>query len=390
MSGVGRNDPCACGSGAKYKRCCLDGESGGMRELASAEAALERLGALAWEVYPEDCEEAFERHYDGGLPAFGLLGPSDEELRRAEAWFLLDRRLGIGATPLECLAERLEPGGGMELLARSELRMWRIAGDRAAASVGARCPVTGEDVRLVTAPNGSGSATGELVVARTLPLAPGRAALLAPTPVDPAVAEELVRWTRETWESAEDQRGFWRTFGGELSRAASAWPEERVHSRDGEIVQSALSTWAIRKPERAAELLASDPELEERPVEEVDSEGERSWMWRRAAEALPRAAITSRPGVRWVLDEHEAGERPRLAQLDLVPWEKRLWIFASTPGRLRSAEERAASALGRTLGRRMDHDCERPFVIPRWQQLRLDAFAKERSWSAANALADAA
>ncbi len=23
MSGVGRNDPCPCGSGKKYKKCCL-------------------------------------------------------------------------------------------------------------------------------------------------------------------------------------------------------------------------------------------------------------------------------------------------------------------------------------------------------------------------------
>lgn len=392
MSQVGRNDPCPCGSGVKYKRCCLDGESAGATELSRAEAVFERLAELAWGTYREDCEAAFESHYEGGLRAFGLIGPSDAELRRAEAWFLLDRRLAIGATPLECLSERLEPSRDVELLARSELRLWKILDDRGAASVLSRCPVTGEEVRLLTRPAGGsvlgGAAMGDLVVARTLPLAAGRAALLAPTPVDRAVADELVRWTRHAWEGAAGRREFWRVFGGELSRAASAWPEERVHTRDGEVVQSALSAWTIRKPELAAERLTADPELEERPPEELDTQDERSWAWR-PADALPSVAMASRPGVRWVLDKYDSDERPRIAQLDLVPWEERLWIFASTPGRLRSAEERAASLLGRALARRTDHDVERPFITPRWQRLRLDAW-KRPPRRRATLLADAA
>lgn len=31
MEKVGRNDPCPCGSGLKYKRCCMNRESGGRR-----------------------------------------------------------------------------------------------------------------------------------------------------------------------------------------------------------------------------------------------------------------------------------------------------------------------------------------------------------------------
>jgi tetratricopeptide (TPR) repeat protein len=44
MAKVGRNDPCPCGSGQKYKRCCLP------REEAAERAAAERAATLAREA----------------------------------------------------------------------------------------------------------------------------------------------------------------------------------------------------------------------------------------------------------------------------------------------------------------------------------------------------
>jgi SEC-C motif len=41
MAKPGRNDPCPCGSGKKYKRCCLDKD-------VAAELEHERLAAAAW------------------------------------------------------------------------------------------------------------------------------------------------------------------------------------------------------------------------------------------------------------------------------------------------------------------------------------------------------
>lgn len=38
MASVGRNDPCPCGSGEKYKRCCL--ESGGVRDMRKLRISL--------------------------------------------------------------------------------------------------------------------------------------------------------------------------------------------------------------------------------------------------------------------------------------------------------------------------------------------------------------
>jgi tetratricopeptide (TPR) repeat protein len=36
MANIGRNDPCHCGSGKKYKRCCLDKDEAAEREVLAA------------------------------------------------------------------------------------------------------------------------------------------------------------------------------------------------------------------------------------------------------------------------------------------------------------------------------------------------------------------
>ena len=64
VSEAGRNDPCPCGSGKKYKRCCW--ASGGVgvrytrqdRELALA-ALEEFVDGPAWQEIVEDAEDEF-------------------------------------------------------------------------------------------------------------------------------------------------------------------------------------------------------------------------------------------------------------------------------------------------------------------------------------------
>lgn len=62
MTDIGRNDPCPCGSGKKYKRCCLEKET---RVKSPPEKKLrEKLMASLMEFihkrpYKEELEEAF-------------------------------------------------------------------------------------------------------------------------------------------------------------------------------------------------------------------------------------------------------------------------------------------------------------------------------------------
>ena len=51
MAKPGRNDPCSCGSGKKYKRCCLAKDQEAERTLAATAAApLRRLPDVAGEI----------------------------------------------------------------------------------------------------------------------------------------------------------------------------------------------------------------------------------------------------------------------------------------------------------------------------------------------------
>ena len=67
MKKIGRNDPCPCGSGSKYKRCCLGRDEGAARECSVAEGAVSK--ALDWlmEHHGEEVGDAIEFQYGAGL-----------------------------------------------------------------------------------------------------------------------------------------------------------------------------------------------------------------------------------------------------------------------------------------------------------------------------------
>lgn len=156
-----------------------------------------------------------------------------------------------------------------------------------------------------------------------------------------------------------------------------AWPEERCHTRDGQRVQDARAAYELRDEEGAARRLEGDPALEAVPPEELYEEGLRAWRWWAADDGLPFRSPPPVPGVRWLLDHEDRGERAQLARVELDPHEGRLWIFASTPERLSAAERRVKRCVGRKLRRRVVHEVEPPDATPRWQRERWERFLDE-------------
>jgi hypothetical protein len=121
---AGRNDPCPCGSGKKYKRCC---GSARQAEGASTERDHGRLveAVTGWA----------EREFPGELRAALLefVGErrkiTEDEENWAAAWFLHDRELPGGGTPLERYAgagpdPRLREAAASH--AQAKLRFWRV------------------------------------------------------------------------------------------------------------------------------------------------------------------------------------------------------------------------------------------------------------------------
>jgi tetratricopeptide (TPR) repeat protein len=100
MAKIGRNDPCPCGSGKKYKRCCLP-----LHETAEREGA---RAAFAVETVDEDDE--LDR-LSNSVPALITAGRVDEA--EAVAQDLL-RRYPDQVDGLERLAQVLEARGNRE------------------------------------------------------------------------------------------------------------------------------------------------------------------------------------------------------------------------------------------------------------------------------------
>src|SRR5258708_19711611 len=61
MAKVGRNDPCPCGSGKKYKRCCLEKDETAERTFAATASVPQRqIGTVAAEIAERLAAGAYE------------------------------------------------------------------------------------------------------------------------------------------------------------------------------------------------------------------------------------------------------------------------------------------------------------------------------------------
>src|ERR1039458_2421026 len=93
MGAPSRNAPCPCGSGLKYKRCCLAAENR-ERETARFEDAVgKRISTWTAAQFPDDLKTALE-HFGGPEPEL-----DDRDLMIFATWFCSDRELACRETP---------------------------------------------------------------------------------------------------------------------------------------------------------------------------------------------------------------------------------------------------------------------------------------------------
>ncbi|MEZ5447308.1 MAG: SEC-C metal-binding domain-containing protein [Gammaproteobacteria bacterium] len=118
MFKIGRNDPCPCGSGRKYKHCCLAADERRQRERGACERAMHR--ALDWlhQHHRDAMTDALHNGFFGSL--------SDEDLHALDAlpddyrdmvqfnlsdWLLFDATIETGAGGRRAIDLVLGPGG---------------------------------------------------------------------------------------------------------------------------------------------------------------------------------------------------------------------------------------------------------------------------------------
>jgi hypothetical protein len=323
-----------------------------IREL---EAAVDWIGELAWASERQWCLDRLGEMYDGGIDAFGLSGPDDDELRDAHLWFLLDCPQGDGQTPLWRVRQRV-PDRAVELLSRSELRAWRIESVESSVELTALCPLgTGRArLELTRAPAGE-LRRGAFVVARSVPLGPQRCVLLGRAPVvDRSAAAEF----EALLASLSAPRGeFWRVHGAVLARAAWAWPEERECTVDGAVVERSLAGLVVGESNPIVSALDRDSELQRN--------SDFGWIWR--WDEPGGCAAVPELGVRHRLCPEDVG----LAELELDLPGGRLWLSALTPARLALAERLLGQRLA--LGPVFSRHVEAPRTEPRWKRDRMGA-----------------
>jgi SEC-C motif-containing protein len=366
---TGRNDPCPCGSGRKYERCCLDRELEVVGLAGECERLVDSLGELAASRWPDAYYRAFYEFYRCGPESFGMWGASAEERFEAELWLVCDCDLGAGDTPLELeLRERGPDAATLAALAFSRIRPWRIESVPRAGRIEANCPLTGEAAVLELARGPAGEAEpGRTIVARSVPLGEGRFVLLGRPAVVEAEVEDDFRDLIAGLDGA-DPASLLGAHGGTLASAARCWPVERSHTIEGELCTDAIAAWELRDLGAAIAALGREPVLEPIAPEDRDEPDVESWHL-----VAPPAQPGDPPaelGVRWRLCEEDASLPRRLARIDVDLYDGRLWLHAPSPERLAPAEREVRRLVGELMGACRCHEQGPPATTMRWQRER--------------------
>jgi hypothetical protein len=129
MPKVRRNDPCPCGSGRKYKNCCMRqdriSESRELNMRGDEAALLNAIVGFAQSPdFAQDAVEAFHLYWGGVYDLDGISGIDADDLRRMLEWFIHDHRVREnGQYIIDLFAEKQAPDLPPE--ANEILEAWR-------------------------------------------------------------------------------------------------------------------------------------------------------------------------------------------------------------------------------------------------------------------------
>ena len=243
---VGRNDPCPCGSGRKYKKCCLRKEAGAQESVHKRDAVHDRDERLVQDLVEyaldrfEPDDEGIARTFADPESAFPFIIPwsvygHPVDGKRIVELYLEDQGKRLPRADREWL----------EAQRAAWLSVWKVTGVERGRYVGLEDLLSGEH-RMVDEVSASESLTvGDAILARVVDH--GGYSLLCgvyPQPLPPGSAAEVVRRAR-----------------GRL-RCKSQVPLERL--RDGEFGGYLIRRWeeaVMDLMSRPRELRNTDDEL---------------------------------------------------------------------------------------------------------------------------------
>jgi SEC-C motif/Protein of unknown function (DUF2384) len=334
---ISRNAPCPCGSGRKYKRCCLVDEERAVREARFDDAVGRRIQDWSADQFDDEIGAALD----------DFVGPErvmdDGDIQIFATWFHNDRELAGGGTPAERYAARPElPASERDAAARiaeARLCLYRVLAVTPGRSLALEELIGGERVEVRSPLVSREAVRWDVLLARVMDGDPP--SLWGPTRFfepceEPELRTELTRLAGSPVDELDEQAlaSTFRRRALELMRFTppSRSAEPSFFTLEGDPVAFASAIWAVHDLAAAAERMRDlGALLPDDPVE-LDITAERGALVRRRP-LLPPGALVLESSTVDALDtipiatlrleddelHVEAMSEPRLAQaLEIV------------------------------------------------------------------------
>lgn len=329
---ISRNVPCPCGSGRKYKRCCLADEERAVREARFDDAVGRRIQDWSSKLLGNEITAALEE----------FVGPErtmdDDDIQIFATWFHNDRELGGGGTPAERYAARPElPADEREAASRiatARLGLYRVLAVETGRSVTLEELAGGSRVEVRSPHVSRDAVRWDILLARVMngdpPSLWGPARFFEPCE-EPELRAEL---TRLAGSPVDEPASTFRRHALELMRflPPSRSVEPSFFTLEGDPVAFTSAIWEVHDVAAAVARMHELGALRPDDPVEIDITAERAALVRQR-ESLPPGALVLESSPVDALDtipiatlrlegdelHAEAMSEPRLAQaLEIV------------------------------------------------------------------------
>lgn len=266
MGALSRNAPCPCGSGLKYKRCCLATESREHETARFEDAVGKRISTWAAAQFPDDLKAALER--------FGGSGPTldDRDMTIFVTWLCSDRELARGKPPAEHYAARADIDARERdvaaRIAAARLSLQRVRGVETGRWIELEDVLSGAVVRVRSGEVSREAARWDILLCRIMeaeddliPSLWGPVLFYKPDE-EPELLAELERLAGTHRIPVDSDRVF-RAAALELMRFVppSRHVEPSFFTAEGDPLVDGRASWRITDAMAALELLDDPPEL---------------------------------------------------------------------------------------------------------------------------------
>lgn len=267
MAKTARNAPCPCGSGRKYKHCCLLEEERLARQARDDNRVGRSISDWSVEQFGDELAEAFEEFH----PESHRIGERD--LALLLTWFNSDRELSGGRAPLAHYLARpdLDPDERdvAERIAAARLGLYRVRAVVPGHSLELENLLTGALIAVASQTVSCEVVRWDVVLCRVMPAEPvatlwGPVLVYAPDEEAELLAE--LERLAAAYGLSRDPAGLsdvFRLASRELLRfmPPSRSVEPSLFTAEGDPVVAARATWSLVDPDDAFMVLDAPPEL---------------------------------------------------------------------------------------------------------------------------------